>query len=143
MDLNNRNLDEETFIQMVDALISLVFRAKICKQSIDNAQTAGNILNRLEKNPPVDTDSFWAAITDGNGKYTFPNDKQFKDALKSPEIYLNLKANTCKYLLYKLEKNSGNAQNLPRYKDIFVDYVMPKKLNKMWKMYLESKNRCS
>lgn len=140
MDLNNRNLDEETFIQMVDALISLVFRAKICKQSIDNAQTAGNILNRLEKNPPVDTDSFWAAITDGNGKYTFPNDKQFKDALKSPEIYLNLKANTCKYLLYKLEKNSGNAQNLPRYKDIFVDYVMPKKLNKMWKMYLESKN---
>ena len=140
MDLNNRNFDEQTFMQMVDALISLVFRAKICRQSTDNAQTAGNILFRLEKNPPIDIDSFWAAITDGNGKYTFPNDEQFKDALTSPEIYLTMKSDICKYLLYKLEKFFGDAENLPCYKNIYVDYVTPKKLNKTWRDYLTSKN---
>lgn len=140
MDLNNRKLDEQTFIQIVDALISLAFRAKVCKQSADNAQTAGNILSRLEKNPPLDIDSFWASITAGNGKYTFPNDEQFKAALISPEIYLTLKGTACKYFLYKLEKNSVNVQNLPNYKNIYVDYVTPKKLNKTWKNYLESKN---
>ena len=140
MDLNNRNFDDETFMQMTDALISLAFRAKICRQSTDNAQTAGNILFRLEKNPPIDIDTFWAAITDGNGKYTFPNDEQFKFALTSPEIYLTMKGDICKYLLYKLEKNSVSVQNLPRYKDIYVDYVTPKKLNKIWRDYLTSKN---
>ena len=140
MDLNNRKFDEQTFMQMVDALISLAFRAKVCKQSADNAQTAGNILSRLEKNPPIDIDSFWAAITAGNGKYTFPNDEQFKFALISPEFYLTLKGTTCKYFLYKLEKNAVNAQNLPPYKKISVDYVTPKKLNKAWKNYLEAKN---
>lgn len=140
MDLNNRNFDDETFIQMTDALISLVFRAKICRQSTDNAQTDGNILFRLEKNPPINIDSFWAAITDGNGKFTFPNDEQFKDALTSSEIYLTIKGDICKYLLYKLEKFFGDAENLPRYENIYVDYVTPKKLNKSWRDYLISKN---
>ena len=140
MDLNNRNFDDETFMQMTDALISLVFRAKICRQSTDNAQTAGNILFRLEKNPPIDIDSFWAAITDGNGKYTFPNDEQFKDALTSSEIYLTIKGDICKYILYKLEKFLGDTENLPRYENIYVDYVTPKKLNKSWRDYLISKN---
>ena len=140
MDLNNKYenkiFDGETFLKMVDALISLTFRAKVCKASADNAQTAGNILDRLDKNPPIDIDSFWKAITAGNGKYNFPNDEQFKTALTSPEIYLTLKGDTCKYLLYKLEKTS----NLPHYKNIYVDYVMPKKLSKNWSDYLSSKN---
>ncbi len=140
MDLNNRYeefiFDEKTFIEMVDALISLMFRSKVCRQTgADTAQNAGNILSRFEKNPPLDIDSFWAAITGGNGKYTFPNDEQFKQALLSGELFLSLK-NSCKYLLYNLEKNFGDIKNLPPYNETFIDYVMPKKLNKDWKNYL-------
>lgn len=144
MDLNDKYekniFDAETFLQMVDALISLTFRAKICRQDgADSAQSAGNILSRLEKNPPISIDAFWAAITEGNGKYSFPNDEQFKQALSSSELYLNFKGDNCKYLLYTLEKHCGNAQNLPPYENIFLDLVMPRKLNKDWKKYLESK----
>ena len=130
---------EKVFAEMLDALISLMFRAKICRQTgADTAQNAGNILLRLEKNPPINIDSFWDSITGGNGKYNFPDDEQFKQALLSGELYLSLK-DTCRYFLYKLEKNSDFAQNLPRYKDTKIDFIMPKKLNNGWKNYLDTK----
>ena len=144
MDLNDKYekfyFDEYTFLQIVDALISLMFRAKVCKKNgADSAQNYGNIISRFEKDKNYNVDSFWKAITEGNGKYTCPNDEQFKEALENPALKLSLK-DTCKYLLYKLEKNAANAQNLPRYENSHLHYVMPEKLSQTWIKYLESKN---
>lgn len=143
MDLNNKYeqfiFTEETFLQIVNALISYVFRAKVCRQSVDTEQNAANILKRFDDDKKFDVDSFWCAITEGNGKYSFPNDEEFKDALLSPELFLSLKDAKCKYLLYKLEKNSGNL-NLPPYESGYRPYfVIPKKLNNAWKNYLNDK----
>lgn len=143
MDLNNKYkqniFTEETFLQIVNALISYVFRAKVCKQSVDTEQNAANILKRFDDDKKFDVDSFWCAITEGNSKYSFPNDEEFKDALLSPELFLSLKVDKCKYLLYKLEKNSGNL-NLPPYESGYRPYfVIPKKLNNAWKNYLNTK----
>ena len=139
-DMYEKNIfNEFNFMKMVDALISFIVRAKVGGLTGLDNEKAGNIIARLEKESIIDIDSFWKAITCGRGGYSFPNDEQFKQALLSADFYKTLKPDKCKYILYKLEKHFGNAQNLPSYENIFLDFVMPSKLNKTWKKYLESK----
>lgn len=144
MDLNDMCekdiFGEETFMQMIDALNSFIVRARVCGLTGLDNEKAGNILSRLEKEQNADTDSFWKAITTGRGGYSFPNDEQFRQALLSADFYKTLRLDKCKYILYKLEKNFGNAQILPPYENIFLDFITPSKLNRNWKNYLESKN---
>ena len=129
------DFDEQNFIEMAKALISLMFRAKVCKLTgVDSAQNAGNIINRLPKNN-LDLDAFWRAITEGNGKYTFPSNEDFKQALMSAELNLAIK-DMCKYLLYVLE----SATDFPNYGDASVELIMPKHLTVEWKKYLHDKN---
>ena len=104
-------------------------------------ESAGNILKRFENDGKFDVNSFWKALTKGNLDYSCPNDEQFKAALENPALKLLLK-DSCKYLLYKLEKNSVNAQNLPRYENSYLHYILPKKIvsGSNWEKYIESKN---
>ena len=96
-------LDEAKFIKFVDALISLTFRAKVCKRTGIDQQTAGNILSRLGNS--LDENSFWRAITGGKGSYTFPNNEDFQTALTSNKLNESLKDTALlKYFLYTLEK---------------------------------------
>ena len=131
-------IDENTFIEMTNALISLVFRASACRVSILVAQFAGNVLNRLDKKPNLDIDAFWHVITFGKGKYAFPKDEEFQRALMNNELNLALDSSECKYLLYSLER--GHSADLPNYEDAAVEYVMPKKINPRWKKYLDDKH---
>ena len=136
LDRHEKNLlDEATFIKFVDALISLTFRAKVCKRGGIDQQTAGNILSRLGDS--LDENSFWRAITGGKGSYTFPNNADFQAALTDNTLNETLKDNS-KYFLYALEKNS--APNLPAYSEVVVEYIMPKTLNNAWKKYLRERN---
>ena len=147
MDLNERytrgDFDAKTFIQIVDVLISLMCRAKVCRKTgVDTAQNAGNILSRLDKIPSVSADSIWQVVTQGKGKYTVPRDEDFQQALMSPELNLSLK-NFCKYLLYSFERNLNHANNFAGYDDLSVELVIPKKLNAAWENYLREKNDLS
>ena len=133
--------DEATFIEFADALISMMFRAKVCRQTgIDSAQTAGNILLRLEKSGTLSLDNFWKVMTSGKGKFAFPSDEDFRAALTSNEIYSTSK-NLCKYFLYTIEKIRATA--LPNYDSIAVECVMPRSLNSVWKKYLADKKDSS
>ena len=60
------NFDTATFIKFVDALISLAFRGKVCKQGSIDQQFSGNVLSRLEGSP-LTVENFWKAITFGKG----------------------------------------------------------------------------
>lgn len=96
MDLNERytrgEFDEKIFIQIVDALISLNCRAKVCRRTgIDTMQSAGNVINRFDKFPSLNADSIWQVATQGKGKYAVPSDEEFKQALTSLEIYSSLR----------------------------------------------------
>lgn len=128
---------EAEFIEFVDALISLMFRAKVCRLTgIDSTQNAGNILSRLNERA-LTIDNFWAVLNEGKGKYTFPNNEEFQRALSGNEIYLALKDN-CKYFLYAMERS--RAEDLPNYNEISFECVMPRKLTGSWKKYLRDKN---
>ena len=144
MYLYNQNISEEKFIEFVDILISLSFRAKICRKSGITPQFAGNVILKLyEKNQFENTvNEFWDAITFGTGDYTFPKDDEFLTELTTKNLYRNRKSDGCKYLLYSLEKNFGHSKELPDYnnENISIEHIMPQKLNSDWKKYLDSKN---
>ena len=134
-----KDFDEATFIKFVDALISLVFRAKICSRSGITSQFAGNVLARLDKENFLDEKNFWQAITFGKGRYSFPGDKEFQTALVSENLYTTIKSPGCKYLLYSLER-AARAKELPAYSEATVEHIMPQKLNDKWKEYLSTRN---
>ena len=134
------NFDEKTFIKFVDALISLSFRAKVCKLGVIAAQFAGNVIARLDKENFLTEELFWQTLTFGKGTYTFPSDEDFKNALTNSEAYVNIKADGCKYFLYSLEKNFPAENELPDYDEVTVDHVVPQRLNQNWKIYLNARN---
>ena len=133
------HFDEATFIKFVDALISLVFRAKICGHTGITSQFAGNVLARLDKENILDEKIFWQVVTFGKGKYSFPDDKDFQAALVSNKLYETIKGNGCKYLLYSLER-ATRAKELPSYSEATVEHILPQKLNAAWKNYLATRN---
>ena len=136
------HFDEATFIKFVDSLISFAFRAKICKHNGINAQFAGNVLARLDRENPLDEKIFWRAITFGKGSYAFPNDKDFQAALVTKNLYETIKPNLCKYLLYSLER-ANRARELPTYSEATIEHIIPQKLNNRWEKYLRERNDSS
>lgn len=132
------HFDEATFIEFVDALISLAFRAKVCKCNGIDQQFAGNVLARLDKENPLTVKAFWQAITFGSGDRTFPNDKNFLADLAGIELQDRIKTEGFKYLLYSLERAAG-TQNLPAYSEVAVEQILPKKPNPAWKNYLSER----
>lgn len=137
-----KNFDESTFLKCVEALISLTFRAKVCSSGgIISAQFAGNVINKLDKNRTeiLDENFFWQVLTFGKGKYAFPRDEEFKQALINENLYANLKKDVCKYFLYSLEKFNG-SDNLPAYSNTVVEHIIPQRLNKDWRNYLQAQN---
>ncbi|MBQ6130919.1 MAG: DUF262 domain-containing protein [Selenomonadaceae bacterium] len=136
------HFDEATFINFVDALISLAFRAKVCKHNGINSQFAGNVLARLDRENFLDEKIFWRAITFGKGTYAFPGDKDFQVALVTNNLYETIKPNLCKYLLYSLER-AARAKELPAYSEATVEHILPQKLNGAWKNYLRERNDLS
>ncbi|MBQ7706104.1 MAG: DUF262 domain-containing protein [Selenomonadaceae bacterium] len=146
MDLHNKYenyiLDERTFTQILNALISYMYRAKICRQTgADTDQNAGNIIKRFEEDKKFNVDSFWEAITAGNGKYNFPGDKQFKDALKSTELCSSFKGKNfkhLKYFFYTIERNINLSRNFSDYENLSVEFIIPQKLPAAWINYLHA-----
>ena len=137
-----KDFDEATFINFVDALISLTFRAKICGNAGITSQFAGNVLARLDRENFLDEKIFWRAITFGKGRYAFPNDKDFQAALVTNKLYETIKGHGCKYLLYSLER-AARAKELPAYSEATVEHILPQKLNGAWKNYLRERNDLS
>lgn len=129
--------DEET-LEMLRACLSLTFRAKVSGATGINGQFAGNVLLKLSDAKSGIRDKMWQALTSGSGKFAFPSDAVFKDALQNRNIFDVLRAKGVKYLFYTLEQNSTSAKGLPRYDDrnITVEHVMPKKLTGEWKSML-------
>ena len=136
LDRHEQNhFNEATFIKFVDALISLAFRAMVCKRNGIDQQFAGNVLARLDKENPLTEKTFWQAITFGSGDRAFPNDNDFQAALVRPDLQYRIKSDGYKYLLYSLERAAG-TQNLTAYSDVAVEQILPRKPNDNWKKHL-------
>ena len=140
LDRNEREpFDDTTFISFVDALVSLTFRAKVCKSSGITPQFAGNVLARLDRENFLDTNKFWHSLF-ASSKVIFQSDKDFQTALINNDLYSNtLKSDGCKYLLYSLERQA-RPKELPSYSEATVEHILPQKLNPEWEKYLRERN---
>ena len=139
---DRNDINENTFCQFVEILISFTFRARVCRTNLISSQFAGNVINKLE-DIKINDDSlndFWNVITFGKGSYAFPKDKQFSNSLLNESLYTTIKSDGCKYLLYSLELNSGHAKEIPAYDKSSIEHIIPQHLNNDWKKYLQSKN---
>ncbi len=132
-------ISEKETLEMLNACLSLVFRAKVSMKSGINGQFSGNVLQKLPDSDPSNViDEFWKAITSGNGKYEFPSDKTFIEALTTRPIFEVLKQQSTKYLFYVLEQHLPCAKGLPEYNDAntTIEHIMPKILNNKWEQDL-------
>ena len=140
-DLKERGLiDDATLNSAVDAVSSMMFRAKISSQRGINRQFAGNVMLRLDEITDYSKfiDAFWQAITAGKGTFAFLPDRDFMDALVNKDLYKMLRSKGTKYLLYILEMHSPFHKGLPPITDddITVEHIMPQTLTAEWKSYL-------
>ena len=132
-------ISHDDALEMLNACLSITFRAKVAGSTGINGQFAGNMLQRLPDTAGQGiVKAFWRAITSGSGKFAFPSDKVFSDALMNRQVFDVLRSKGTKYMLYTLEQKSVSAKGLPRYDDpnITVEHVMPKTLTDEWRDYL-------
>lgn len=138
--MNKGEITEQEFIELLDISISFAFRSKVCNWSGFSAQFSALTVQKLDV-PVLDFKAqFWKAITSGRGRYAFPSDKAFADALVTGNVYQSLRSDGSKYLLYTLEKNLPHSKELPPYSSGTVEHVLPQTLNEQWKNYLEEKD---
>jgi len=125
-------------LTMLQGCLSLVFRCRITRFYGITGQSAGNIIKRMEESTDDPLTAFWKAITSGAGKYAFPNDALFKNELKNRDVYIALRANGCRYLLYTLEQHYSNAKGVDdAYPwDSSTEHIMPQTLSESWIDYL-------
>ena len=135
----NRGLAQADALAMLEACLSLVLRSRVVGTTGINGQFAGNVLQRLpEAGTPGCLAAFWRAITSGKGKYAFPTDDEFREALTSRNIFEVLRSKGTKYLLYALEQGAKSAKGLPGWDSSFIsiEHIMPQTLSPEWEKYL-------
>ena len=128
----------EQALTMINGCLSYVFRSKICRYYGMTGQSSGNIIKRIEESNADPITAFWKAITSGTGKYAFPSDELFKNELMNRDVYLALRANGCRYLLYTLEYNYVNSKGVDDVYpwDSSTEHILPQTPSEAWKAYL-------
>ena len=136
--LKNNEISQEEALTMIKGCLSLVFRSKVSGYYGLTGQSSGNIIKRMEDSGESSLAAFWKAITSGTGRYAFPSDELFKNELKNREVYLTLRANGCRYLLYTLEQYYSNAKGIDDVYpwDSTTEHIMPQTLSDSWISYL-------
>ncbi|MBR6085088.1 MAG: DUF262 domain-containing protein, partial [Spirochaetales bacterium] len=134
----NGSIDLDQTLMMLRGCLSYVFRSRVSRYYGLTGQTAGNIIRRMDESDADPISAFWKAITSGTGKYAFPSDELFRNELQNRDIYLALRANGCRYLLYSLEQNYSNSKGVDDVYpwDSTTEHIMPQTLNDQWIEYL-------
>lgn len=147
---NEEKINENTLIKMLDYIITLIFRSKICGTKGATSQTCASYIVKIEdgikRNPAVLEnkdiinkdllDIFLSALTSLGGDYAFPNNEVFKDNLFKKDLYHSIKSKGCKYLFYTIEKHDN--KECPDPDKHSIEHIMPQKIEKAWIKYLDS-----
>ena len=129
-DYSNRKLSRNDFVQIIQLIVSYVFRRAVC-----NIPT--NTLNKtfatFGKN--IDKGRYLESVKNNlfrlGSSRRFPDDEEFCISLKEKEIYPRKR--TLRYLLHHLE-NHGRKERVV-VEDYTIEHIMPqtKKLSREWK----------
>lgn len=136
-EIDDERLSVEELNQILQMLISYSFRNYVCGNNpFTNYQISGFLLSKISKY--VDGDDYIAlfkrAICSGHGRYAFPQDLQFENALVENQIN-SLTDQKIKYMLYLIEKEMNDGQPVA-ISGGSIEHIMPKTLSDAWKKYI-------
>lgn len=136
---------QENLEEAFELYLSYIIRGKVCERSnIKNAHS-GYLITITEN--ANDKKSFIfllsSAFIQSSGPYKFPNNKEFRNALVTNDIYLSLGPAGTKYLLYEIEKAEIFRQReLPSIEEGTIEHIMPQTLTQEWEKMLKNDRYC-
>ncbi|WP_157197410.1 DUF262 domain-containing protein [Methanohalobium evestigatum] len=125
-DYQDGNIDKKDFIEILDVVISYVFRRAICSIPTNSLnKTFSTLMNEVDKDNYVE--SVKAALMSKETYRRFPEDDEFYNELMNKDVY-NFR--NCKYLLTKLENANDFRTKEPIYMDNYtIEHIMPQNPN--------------
>lgn len=124
-------------IEVINIIISYVFRSRVCKKHGLTTQNVATILHRLDEmeliQKPI-TEKIYDSLMMCKGNYTFPKDNEFRKELIHSDLYKTLRSSGCRYLLGKIERHL--TKEAVDIFDATIEHIIPQTLSNEWKAYL-------
>ena len=123
-------LSAEDFLQILDAIISYLFRRVVCSIPTNSLnKTFANLAAAIDENHYVE--SVCARLLTLPNYRRFPTDEEFEEALKTTDMY-NVKRRS--YFFRKME-NYGRKEEVSTA-EYTIEHVMPQNANPAWQKAL-------
>ncbi|MEI0703025.1 HNH endonuclease family protein [Brachyspira intermedia] len=135
-DYNDKVIDKNTFINIINLIESFVFRRFIC--DIKTSQL-NKIFAALYKQIKKEKD-YYKSLEIYLFKFRFPNDNEIKNNLRDKDIYKDKNQQRKMYLFRKLEK--GNSKEIVSFNDTnyTIEHIFPQQPTKEWKKELSKED---
>ena len=139
-DYTKRMIKEEDLVEILEIVISFVFRRLICEVSTNALNKIFMVLGRdIKKHNDYKNnylEVFKMVITQKSQSGRFPDDKEFTSKILTKDIY-NFKNKYTIFLLEQLEnfenKERVNIEELVSSKELTIEHIMPQTLSAEWK----------
>lgn len=139
--LERSEITDAVIGEILDAVTTLCFRAKVCGRKGIDGQYAGNLIAKFTELDDYSdfADQFWREIVSRHGSYEFPDDDDFKNDLLTKNLYRLLGSKTTKYMLFMFERYSpvGNGTQPFERGTMTVEHILPQTLSKEWRENLD------
>jgi len=145
-DYSEEIINEDEIIEILQTIISFVFRRLICEVPTNALNKVFMVLGREIKKYDDFEDEyleiFKRVITQKRSSQRFPDDDEFKSKIITKDIY-NFKSKNKLFLLEQLEnfenKERVDIENLVSTNELTIEHIMPQTLTPIWKKSLGEK----
>lgn len=130
-------ISEDELINILNILISYVFRRQICGYPTNALNKIfANLINELEESKErFYSDKILSILTKKSSSGTFPRNKEFEVEFIKKDLY---KSKVDKYTLCQLE-NYLSKEKILVSNDITIEHIMPQTLTPQWQIELGKK----
>ena len=130
------NTSDSDMLEAVRACVSYVFRLRIFRGSVSNQFFALAIqyFEKSDETLPF-IERIWDVLNSGQGSYRFPKDREFEDAFRNKNMYLEFKPQMLRYILYKYEREK--TKEVVEAENVSIEHILPQNTTK-WQQHLAS-----
>ena len=122
-DYENKLLQKDEFLNIINITESYLFRRKVCNLNNQSLKTIfSKIYKQIDKEHYYD--SYQELLYEYDGETRFPKNREFGEAFIKIDIYK--KRYLCKYALDRLE-NFGHEKELTNTDKLTIEHIMPQK----------------
>lgn len=128
---------DDDLLNATNACISYALRQRVYKGKTVSPQFFGYVIQYFERgDESLDfMGRVWNALISGKGTYAFPDNSQFEEIFRNKNMYLELKPQMVRYILYKFE--SDLTKEVVIEDNATIEHILPQNTTK-WQKYLLS-----